>query len=53
MIYDSIQAGGAGVSIGRNTFQHENPTLMTKALSALVHKGATVEEGLLFLRGVR
>jgi fructose-bisphosphate aldolase/2-amino-3,7-dideoxy-D-threo-hept-6-ulosonate synthase len=53
MIYDSIQAGGAGVSIGRNTFQHENPTLMTRALSALVHKGATVKEGLLILRGAR
>jgi fructose-bisphosphate aldolase/2-amino-3,7-dideoxy-D-threo-hept-6-ulosonate synthase len=53
MIYDSIQVGGAGVSIGRNTFQHENPTLMTKALSAIVHQGATVEESLLILRGVR
>jgi fructose-bisphosphate aldolase/2-amino-3,7-dideoxy-D-threo-hept-6-ulosonate synthase len=53
MIYDSIQAGGAGVSIGRNTFQHENPTLMTRALSALVHKGATVKEGLLILRGAK
>jgi predicted phospho-2-dehydro-3-deoxyheptonate aldolase len=53
MIYDSIQVGGAGVSIGRNVFQHENPTLMTRALSALVHKNATVEESLLILRGVR
>jgi predicted phospho-2-dehydro-3-deoxyheptonate aldolase len=53
MIYDSIQAGGAGVSIGRNTFQDDNPTLMAQALSALVHKNATVEESLQILRGVR
>lgn len=52
MVYDSVQAGGAGVSIGRNTFQYENPTLMTKALSAIVHSGATVEEGLKILGGV-
>jgi fructose-bisphosphate aldolase/2-amino-3,7-dideoxy-D-threo-hept-6-ulosonate synthase len=53
MVYDSIQAGGAGVSIGRNTFQHKNPTLMARSLSAIVHKGATVEDSLKILRGVR
>jgi fructose-bisphosphate aldolase/2-amino-3,7-dideoxy-D-threo-hept-6-ulosonate synthase len=51
MVYDSVQAGGVGVSIGRNTFQHENPTLMAKALSAIVHKGANVEEGLKIVEG--
>ena len=45
----SIKAGGVGVSIGRNVFQHENPTGMTKALSAIVHRGATVEEALKLL----
>ena len=44
--YGSIEAGGSGVSIGRNVFQHENPTGMTKALSAIVHRGVTVEEAL-------
>ncbi|MCX8150063.1 MAG: 2-amino-3,7-dideoxy-D-threo-hept-6-ulosonate synthase [Candidatus Bathyarchaeota archaeon] len=40
---ESMQAGGAGISIGRNIFQHDNPTLMVKALSAIVHGGASVE----------
>jgi len=44
MVHDSIRAGSAGLSIGRNVFQHENPTLMVKALSAIVHKGASVNE---------
>lgn len=44
MVHDSIKAGGAGFSIGRNVFQHENPTKMVKALSAIVHRGASVEE---------
>jgi fructose-bisphosphate aldolase / 2-amino-3,7-dideoxy-D-threo-hept-6-ulosonate synthase len=42
--YDSIKAGAAGLSIGRNVFQHENPALIVKALGAIVHKGATVEQ---------
>jgi len=44
--YDSVKAGSAGFSIGRNVFQHGNPTLMVKALAAIVHDGATVEEAL-------
>ena len=47
--YESIKAGGAGLSIGRNVFQHENPTLMVKALSAIVHKGVSVEHALKIL----
>jgi fructose-bisphosphate aldolase/2-amino-3,7-dideoxy-D-threo-hept-6-ulosonate synthase len=42
--YESIQAGSCGLSIGRNVFQHRNPTLMVQALSAIVHKGATAEQ---------
>ncbi len=44
--HESLQAGSAGLSIGRNVFQHENPTRMVKALSALVHRGVSVQEGL-------
>jgi len=44
MVHDSIKAGGAGLSIGRNVFQHKTPTLMVKALTAIVHHGASVEE---------
>jgi fructose-bisphosphate aldolase/2-amino-3,7-dideoxy-D-threo-hept-6-ulosonate synthase len=49
--YESIKAGGAGFSIGRNVFQHENPTLMVKALSAIVHKDVSVEQALKILGG--
>ena len=48
---ESMKAGGAGLSIGRNVFQHENPTLMVKALSAIVHSGASVEAALKVLGG--
>jgi fructose-bisphosphate aldolase/2-amino-3,7-dideoxy-D-threo-hept-6-ulosonate synthase len=49
MVYGSLKAGGAGLSIGRNVFQHENPTKMVKALSALVHQRASVDEALKIL----
>jgi fructose-bisphosphate aldolase/2-amino-3,7-dideoxy-D-threo-hept-6-ulosonate synthase len=44
MVHESIKAGSAGLSIGRNVFQYENPTLITKALAAIVHKGASIEQ---------
>ena len=47
--HDSIKAGSAGLSIGRNVFQHENPTLMVKALSAIVHNGVSIEQALKIL----
>jgi predicted phospho-2-dehydro-3-deoxyheptonate aldolase len=43
---DSLKAGAAGLSIGRNVFQCENPTQIVKALSAIVHEGASVEQAL-------
>lgn len=42
--FDALQAGAAGLSIGRNVFQAENPTAITKALSAIVHDNVTVEQ---------
>lgn len=44
MVYDSVQAGGHGVSIGRNVFQHRNVEAMTHAISDIVLRGYTVEE---------
>ena len=43
---DSLKAGAAGLSIGRNVFQCENPTQIVKVLSAIVHEGASVEQAL-------
>ena len=39
-----MQAGATGVSIGRNAFQHKDPTLITKLISRQVHEGLTSEE---------
>jgi len=49
MVYDSIQAGGAGVAIGRNIFQHKNPRAMVSAITAIVHNDASVKDGLKIL----
>jgi fructose-bisphosphate aldolase / 2-amino-3,7-dideoxy-D-threo-hept-6-ulosonate synthase len=43
---DAITAGAAGLSIGRNVFQCDNQVQIVKALSAIVHKGASVEQAL-------
>ncbi len=51
MVHDSIRAGGAGISIGRNVFQHQNPAKMAKALSAIVHNGVSVDQSLKILVG--
>ena len=40
LVYESIEAGAAGVSIGRNVFQHQDPSVMTRALAEIVHNGA-------------
>jgi predicted phospho-2-dehydro-3-deoxyheptonate aldolase len=50
MVYNAVKAGCAGVSIGRNVFQHENPTAITKALVGIVHKGLDVEEAMALLK---
>ena len=42
--HDALQGGAAGLSIGRNVFQCDNPTAIAKALSAIVHEGAGVEQ---------
>ena len=46
MVKGSIDAGGSGVSIGRNVFQHKKPNRMVKAISAIVHETSTVAEAL-------
>lgn len=44
MVHASLQAGGRGVSIGRNVFQHHDVVAITNAISLMVKHGATVEE---------
>ena len=51
MTAEALKAGSAGLSIGRNVFQHENQVAMVKALSAMVHDGASVGEALKIIGG--
>ena len=44
MVHDSLEAGGHGVSIGRNVFQHKDVRGMMSAISDIVLHGATVKE---------
>lgn len=41
-----MAAGGRGVVVGRNVFQHPNPLKMMKAIIAIVHEGKTAEEAI-------
>ncbi|MFA7486029.1 MAG: fructose-bisphosphate aldolase, partial [Phycisphaerae bacterium] len=44
MVDGALKAGAAGVSIGRNAFQHEKPEKIIGALSKMVHDDYTVEQ---------
>lgn len=39
-----MDAGGRGVVVGRNVFQHRDPTAMARAIVAIVHEGLDVDE---------
>lgn len=49
--YDLMQQGASGIVYGRNIIQHEKPVQMTRALMAIVHDGANVEQALKIIRG--
>ena len=44
MTFNAIKEGASGVDMGRNIFQSDNPVGMMKAIKAIVHKGASVDE---------
>ncbi|MGE4469577.1 MAG: 2-amino-3,7-dideoxy-D-threo-hept-6-ulosonate synthase [Desulfovibrio sp.] len=44
MVHDSVQAGGAGLSVGRNIFQHRDPTRLVRCLNKVVHENWTVDQ---------
>jgi fructose-bisphosphate aldolase/2-amino-3,7-dideoxy-D-threo-hept-6-ulosonate synthase len=46
MVFDSVNAGGAGAATGRNVFQHKNTVKMIKVLSGIVHEGLDVKTAL-------
>jgi len=49
MVHDSIQAGGAGLSVGRNVFQHAAPSRLLNAVHGIVHEEKTVDEAMALL----
>ncbi len=50
--FDLMRQGAKGIVYGRNVIQHENPSAMTRALMAIVHKDALPQEAHCLLRGV-
>jgi len=44
-----IEAGAQGVVVGRNVFQHKNPSGMVKAIMAIVHEGMEPEDAIKFV----
>ncbi|MEA3201748.1 MAG: fructose-bisphosphate aldolase / 2-amino-3,7-dideoxy-D-threo-hept-6-ulosonate synthase [Thermoplasmata archaeon] len=44
MVAGSLAAGGAGVSVGRNLWQHKDVAGITRAVGRLVHGKATLDE---------
>ncbi len=49
MVYDAMSAGARGVAIGRNVFQAEDPTKITRAISMIVHENAELKEAIEFV----
>ncbi|MGE4292614.1 MAG: 2-amino-3,7-dideoxy-D-threo-hept-6-ulosonate synthase [Desulfovibrio sp.] len=46
MVHDSLSAGGAGLSVGRNVFQHAQVVRLVQALAKVVHEDMDVDEAL-------
>ena len=44
LAYKAIQAGAAGVDMGRNVFQSAKPLAMMKAIAGVVHNGLTPKD---------
>lgn len=50
MIEGAMKSGAAGVAMGRNSFQHDNPTKFVKAVCAVIHNRKTAKEAAKLLR---
>jgi DhnA family fructose-bisphosphate aldolase class Ia len=48
---NSMKAGAAGLSFGRNVFQHDKPQSMSRALAAIIHDHATAKDAVKHLGG--
>jgi putative autoinducer-2 (AI-2) aldolase len=43
-VHDGIEKGAIGVNLGRNVWQNDHPVPMIRALRAIIHERATVQE---------
>jgi putative autoinducer-2 (AI-2) aldolase len=43
-VHDGLQRGAIGINLGRNVWQNNHPVAVAKALKAIVHKKATVDD---------
>jgi fructose-bisphosphate aldolase, class I len=50
--FELMQQGAMGIVYGRNVIQHAKPTLMTRALMAIVHENAKPDQALSILEAV-
>lgn len=50
MIEGAMQAGAKGLSIGRNVFQHKNPTYFVKAACEMVHNNMSAKDAIKYLK---
>jgi len=50
MVEGALKAGAAGLSIGRNAFQHKDPEKIVGALCKMVHEGISAEKAVKMLR---
>ena len=50
MVEGALAGGAAGVSIGRNAFQHRDPVKIVRAIVKMVHKNASPQEAMKGLR---
>ena len=51
LIEGAMAGGAAGISIGRNAFQHRTPDRFVRAAACIVHKNKSVDEALEILEG--
>jgi predicted phospho-2-dehydro-3-deoxyheptonate aldolase len=50
MVEGAMKAGAAGLSMGRNAFQHENPVRLVSAACAIVHDGKSAKQAMKILK---
>jgi DhnA family fructose-bisphosphate aldolase class Ia len=49
-VEDAMEAGAAGIAIGRNVWQHKNPAAIARSLAAIVHEDASALEALALMK---